>query len=223
MTIDDLLWGRMPRPTRGPKQGLDLERVITVAAGIADRDGLAALTMNRLAKELGVGAASLYTYLPGKAALEALMIDWMVGASPLPHTLPGGWRERLEACARADWDDYRAHPWTLQVAVSQVAPGPNLTAWFESALSVLDGTGLTEAEKVDVVEALDAYVRGMARSALDQPVTRDDPPEEAAAVYPALVRAARAGALAHRATETFEFGLARLLDGIEALIAGRRR
>ncbi|MFI6292650.1 TetR/AcrR family transcriptional regulator [Nonomuraea sp. NPDC050790] len=221
MTIEDLLWGRVRRPTRGPKQGLDLERVITVAVEVADADGLAALTMNRLAKALGVGAASLYTYVPGKPALEALMLDWIIGTGPLPHTLPGGWRERLEAGARADWYGYRAHPWVLHLTVAQVTPGPNLVAWYDSTLAVLEPTGLTEPEKVDVVESLDAYVRGMARSALDAAPARDDAPDGAEKVYPALVRAAKAGALAPRAEESFEFGLARLLDGVEALVRER--
>ncbi|MBB5077991.1 TetR/AcrR family transcriptional regulator C-terminal domain-containing protein [Nonomuraea endophytica] len=221
MTIDDLLWGRVRRPTRGPKQGLDLERVITMAVEIADADGLAALTMSRLAKALGAGAASLYTYVPGKPALEALMLDWIIGTGPLPHTLPGTWRERLEAGARADWYGYRAHPWVLQLAVAQVRPGPNLVAWYDSTLASLEATGLTEPEKVDVVETLDAYVRGMARSALDPAPVPEDEPDGVAEAFPALIRAARAGALTPRPEESFEFGLARLLDGVEALVRER--
>ncbi|MEV4899075.1 TetR/AcrR family transcriptional regulator C-terminal domain-containing protein, partial [Nonomuraea sp. NPDC055795] len=129
----------------------------------------------------------------------------------------------LEAGARADWYGYRAHPWVLQLAVAQVRPGPNLVAWYDSTLASLEATGLTEPEKVDVVETLDAYVRGMARSALDPAPVPGDEPDGVAAAYPALVRAARAGALTPRPEESFEFGLARLLDGVEALVRERVR
>lgn len=234
-----MLWGvDDPHPRRGPRPGLSRERVVQAAIEVAEAEGLSALSMRRVALRLEVGTASLYTYVPGKPELLALMLDAMVGEGPLPHTLPGGWREQLEAVARSDWADFRRHPWTLQIASDRPLPGPNLMAWFDSALRVLEGTGLTGAERITVVEGLDGLVRGMARNAAD-PAIR--PPSEDAgeqaqawqaardefleshvdfARYPHFAAAFSSGA-APGPDEVFEFGLRRMLDGVAALIAER--
>jgi AcrR family transcriptional regulator len=159
----ELLWGQRALPSRGPRRGLDPERIVRAAIEIADEEGLAALSMRRVAGRLGVGTASLYTYIPGRPELLALMLDTMIGDAALPHTLPGGWREKLEAWARDDWEGYQRRPWVLQIVSGRPPVGPRLLEWHESALRALDGTGLTEAETVAVVESVDGYVRGVAR------------------------------------------------------------
>ncbi|MFE9748406.1 TetR/AcrR family transcriptional regulator [Saccharothrix saharensis] len=226
----ELLWKDARRPARGPRRGLTMERIVAAAIQVAETKGLAALSMRRVAEELGVGTASLYTYLPGKAELEALMVDAIGAEGPLPDDWPGDWRAKVEAWARTDHELYRKHPWVLHLVATVAAPGPNLLRWMDSALRVLRETGLPEAEKMAVVESVDAYVRGQARLSLD---TREPSAEEVRerdallgelvdfAPYPALVETVRAGVSPYTG-DKFEFGLRLLLDGVEALIAARR-
>ncbi|MCE6999908.1 TetR/AcrR family transcriptional regulator [Saccharothrix sp. S26] len=226
----ELLWKDARRPARGPRRGLTTERIVAAAIQVAETEGPAALSMRRVAEELGVGTASLYTYLPGKAELEALMVDAIGAEDTLPDDRPGDWRAKVEAWARADHQLFREHPWVLHLVATVAAPGPNLLRWMDSALRVLAGTGLTEAEKMAVVESVDAYVRGQARLSLD---TREPSAEEVRerdallgelvdfSPYPALVEAVRAGVSPYTG-DKFEFGLRLLLDGVEALISSRR-
>jgi AcrR family transcriptional regulator len=72
----ELLWGTArPRGRRGPRPALSTERIVRSAIAIADRDGLEAVTMRRLAESLGVRPMALYTYVPGKRELLDLMLD----------------------------------------------------------------------------------------------------------------------------------------------------
>ncbi|MDA0566977.1 TetR/AcrR family transcriptional regulator [Streptomonospora sp. S1-112] len=224
----ELLWGARPRPRRGPRPGLSLEQVVAAAIEIVEGEGIAALSMRRVAQHLGVGTASLYTYVPGRTELIALMLDAMIAGATLPHEVPGDWRKRVETWAREDWADYRRHPWILQVTAERPLPGPNAMAWLDSAVRALEDTGLSEREKIDVVESVDGYVRGMARNTMEPTVASDTWIASRDAFlgervdfsrYPALARTLTAG---HPdADEIFEFGLSRILDGVAALITLR--
>ncbi|MBW4718516.1 TetR/AcrR family transcriptional regulator [Saccharothrix obliqua] len=220
-----LLWTGDRRPGRGPQRGLTTERIVAAAIEVVDAEGFAALSMRRVATKLGVGTASLYTYLPGKAELAALMLDAVGADDPLPHEHPGDWRAKTEAWARADWAAFRARPWLLQLVATAAVPGPNMLRWLDSALSVLDGTGLTAPERVAVVETVDAYVRGLARLHVEEAVQAETDREVLGELvdftrYPALLEVLRAG-VAPWTGDQFEFGLQRLLDGVAALIAAR--
>lgn len=224
-----LLWAEAGRPARGPQRGLTMAAIVRAAIDLVEAEGLATLSMRRVASKLGVGTASLYTYLPGKAELAALMLDSVAAEEPLPHQWPGSWRAKLQAWARADWVAYQRHGWILELATVAGAPGPNLVRWLDSALRALDGTALSEAEKLAVIESVDGYVRGLAL--LHQHGGGEDADEarqrDAALAdlvdlshYPALRRALEQGARPY-AGDQFEFGLQRLLDGVEALIESR--
>ncbi|MCA1656013.1 MAG: TetR/AcrR family transcriptional regulator, partial [Pseudonocardiaceae bacterium] len=98
-----LMWGDGPAPrSRGPKQGLTVDRIVRAGIEIADADGLAALSMRRVAERLGVGTMSLYTYVPAKAELVDVMYDRAVGTVDPPE-VTGGWREKLSAEAWSTW------------------------------------------------------------------------------------------------------------------------
>ncbi|PSK95429.1 TetR family transcriptional regulator [Murinocardiopsis flavida] len=223
----ELLWsGRLPKPARGPDRGLTLVQITTAAAATAEADGLDALSMRKVAARLGVGVASLYTYVPGRSALLALMLDTFIADAPLPHTVPGTWRAQIEVWARADWASFRSRPWLLRLATVRPLLGPNLLRWYESALRVLARTPLTTAERVAAVETIDGYVHGSARAAVDS--AGADAAWEAAHVrfvnsvvdfdqYPLWAEAAVGGHLGDHEAH-FEFGLRRILDGIEAHI-----
>src|SRR5689334_22149881 len=75
----DLLWGPRERPSRGPKPGLTRDGIVRAAIGVADAEGLAAVSMQRVAAEVGFTTMALYRYVPGKNELVALMVDSAVG------------------------------------------------------------------------------------------------------------------------------------------------
>jgi AcrR family transcriptional regulator len=241
-----LLWGAQKSPTRGPKPGLSVERIVAAAIELADGAGLAALSMRRVAEHLGVGTRSLYTYVPGKAELLDVMLDTVLGEVAVPADVPG-WRAALEARARADWDLYHRHPWVLQVSGARALLGPNETALYEATLGAVAGTGLGGREMVLVVSLVTGYVRGAAQGAVEaaraeQGTGVSDEQWWAArerifdtyydaSRYPTLTSVAASGAFEplgdaseynlSQAVDAFEFGLQRVLDGVEAFVGAR--
>ncbi|GIF78234.1 TetR/AcrR family transcriptional regulator [Asanoa siamensis] len=229
-----LLWRAADREGR---TGLSVDRIVAAAIEIADGDGVAALSMRRVAERLGVGAMSLYTYVPGKGELLDLMIDQVLGETDRGDT-PGGWRARLEHVARSNLALYRRHPWLLQVGTSRPPMGPNLIAKYDYELGALDGSGLSDIEIDTALTSVLAYVTGAAQAAVEfaQAPDRSGMTDDAwwAVQAPLLEKvfdpvrfplAARIGAAAGEAyglidtDHAFEFGLQRLLDGIAAFIA----
>jgi AcrR family transcriptional regulator len=243
-----LLWGVQKSPTRGPKPGLSVERIVRAAIGVADAEGLAALSMRRVAAELGVGTMSLYTYVPGKAELLDVMLDTVLGEVAKPDGVAGGWRAKLEAYAREAWAHYHRHPWVLGVSGARALLGPNETALFESSLNAVSGIGLGGKQMVHVVTLVGEYVRAAAGRAVEAAhaaqrtgVTDDQWWQERepifdqyfdASRYPTLVGLEQAGVFQpaegdleytlQDAVDSFEFGLQRVLDGIEAFVAAHR-
>ncbi|MFG2531320.1 TetR/AcrR family transcriptional regulator [Streptomyces sp. NPDC048516] len=233
----ELLWGLGDRPSRGPKPGLTLDRIVTTAVAVADSDGLGALSMRRVATELGVGTMSLYRYVPGKAELLDLMLDKVSAFDAEAHPDPAaGWRPALEALARDNWQLHQRHPWLLQVDQARPLLGPNALDSLEYALRALAGTGLTDREKIHVMVSFGGFITGTARtelnSALAEKRTGISNADFWQAQEPALSKAMLSGrypALAGLDQDTFtgddtpvfELGLTALLDGFEALIANR--
>ncbi|PWI09473.1 TetR family transcriptional regulator [Streptomyces sp. NWU339] len=232
----DLLWNTGRRPSRGPKPGLTLDRVVEAAVEIADRDGLGALSMRRIAAELGTGTMSLYRYVPGKAELLDLMLDRVQRPSEDPADFgDGGWRPALEALAHATLALYRRHPWLLEVNQSRPILGPSALDGMEKVLTRIKPMGLSDPELVSVIIMIDGYVVGAARTQLyEAEAERRTGLTDAQfweAQRPALEQAMLSGrypVLASLSEDTFgpdfdhfEFGLQRVLDGLEVLV--RRR
>src|SRR5688500_18770488 len=90
----ELLWGAGSTPSRGPKPGLTVAAIVEAAIEVADTEGLAALSMRKVAEKLGKSAMSLYTYVPGKPELLDLMLDAVLGETPSAYALDGGWGRR---------------------------------------------------------------------------------------------------------------------------------
>ena len=120
-----LLW-RDPSavPTRGPKQGLTVDEIVQVATAIADADGLEAVTMRRLAQELGVAPMTIYTYVPGKAELFDLMLDAAYAGMPRRDTSGWSWRRRLTAIAEENRELFESHPWAATISTSRPPSAP---------------------------------------------------------------------------------------------------
>ncbi|GGP04664.1 TetR/AcrR family transcriptional regulator [Nonomuraea glycinis] len=236
-----LLWRTSERTSRKGKPDLNVDRIVRAAIEVADAEGLQALSMRRVAERLGVGTMSLYTYVPGKPELLDVMLDTVYGETARPEEVPGGWRGRLEVIARENWQLYLRHPWLLQVAASRPVLGPNVTAKYDYELRAVDGIGLTDVEMDSVITLVAGFVHGTARGAVEaaQAESRTGLSDEQwwAAHAPFFSRiadverfptAARVGqatgealGAAYSAEHAFEFGLQRVLDGIEALVSGR--
>jgi AcrR family transcriptional regulator len=231
----ELLWGTREPASRGPKPGLTIEQIVAAAIGLADADGLDALSMRRLAGELGVGTMSLYRYVPGKAELVDLMLDALNREIATPDGGEAGWRELLEHYAREGWAMLRRHPWA---ATAQTRPvlGPNTLDSYEAVLSAAARTGLEPGDVLNAAELVSGYVDGAARRLAEAAETqrrtgvsdeqwwaeRESMWERYFDVerYPMLTAMWEAGAFDARA-DAFEFGLQRVLDGIEAHLARR--
>jgi AcrR family transcriptional regulator len=233
-----LQWRSREKPARGPKRGLSLDQIVGAAIAIADADGLDALSMRRVARELRVGTMSLYRYVPGKVELLDLMLDAVSDPSEEVAQSQGkDWRGVLEVVARGARDRYLAHPWLLGVNWSRPVLGPRSLAGVEFVIAGLDGLGLTGQERVAVMFMVDSYVTGLARHRLQHAAvieltglsdeefwSRHLPVLErvmAGGGYPAMA-ALPEDAFGMSWEDTFEWGLQRLLDGIEALVNSRR-
>src|ERR1700724_2007655 len=110
-------WGLRERPRRGPRRGLSLERIVAAAVRIAASDGLAAVSMSRVAAELGASTMSLYRYVAAKDELLALMVDAAFGTPPAAPGPDEGWRAGLSRWAWALRAPVRRHSRTVRIAM----------------------------------------------------------------------------------------------------------
>ncbi|MBE2319784.1 TetR/AcrR family transcriptional regulator [Solirubrobacter sp. CPCC 204708] len=234
-----LLWGTKERAPRGPKPTLTVDRVVETAIALADAEGIEQVSMRRVAERLGVGAMSLYRYVPSKAELLDLMLDRIhaehADATPPADTEP--WRARLTWHAHQSRALIQRHPWMLQVRMGQRPPlGPNIMAVFNAILGAAKDIGLEPHETLAVTELIDNYVRGSTRAAVEAVQVTEESGvsdeewwgernafwEEYFEVerFPHITLMWEQGAY-EEPVDQFEFGLQRVLDGIEAMLAGR--
>jgi AcrR family transcriptional regulator len=232
-------WGVRVRPNKGPRPALTLERIVEAAVRVAAADGLSAVSMSRVAADLGVSTMSLYRYVAAKQELLALMVDAAYGTPPTSSGPQEGWREGLSRWAWAELAVYRRHPWVLRIPISGPPVTPNAIAWLEWGLESLGDTGLAEGEKLSVILLLTGFVRNQATLDADisaaqasgatarevmasysRLLTRLTDPRR----FPALHAVIASGVLdgPDDADGEFIFGLERVLDGIEALVRARQ-
>ena len=238
----EIAWGLRERPGKGPRPGLSLERIVAAGVKVADSDGLGAVSMSRVAADLGVSTMSLYRYVSAKDELLVLMVDAAYGSPPPESDLAEGWRPGLARWAWADLTAVRRHLWVVRIPISGPPITPNQLTWLERGLFTLRDTGLRENEKLSVMLLLAGYVRNTAIQIADMhdaAATSGSTAEEAMAKYggmlarvidparfPALTRAITSGAFEDGpedefGDEEFRFGLERVLDGVEALVRER--
>lgn len=139
-----LLWS--PQAKMG-RSRTTLAAVVERAIALADAEGLEAVTMRRLADQVGVGAMTLYGYVPGKPELLELMIDRVVSTTYAAHDKPvdrGDWRAAVRHIATRNYEHVLAHPWLGQASPSRPILGPGHLIKFEDELAPLDGIGLDD-------------------------------------------------------------------------------
>ncbi|GAA2586381.1 TetR/AcrR family transcriptional regulator [Actinomadura fulvescens] len=232
----EMAWGLRERPSKGPKPGLTLDAIVTTAVQLASTEGLAAVSMVRVAKALGVSTMSLYRYVGARDELYILMQEAVTPPPPEPDPT-AGWRASLTRWAHAQRAAFHRNLWLLRIPISGPPATPRSVEWMESGLSALSGTGLDEPTKLGVIMLVSGHVRSeaMLMSDLDAAYTaRGLAPDDVLRRYtrtlahltdperhPAVTRLLDSGELT--GTEDpdadFEFGLGLILDGIEALIS----
>ncbi|HEY6479809.1 MAG TPA: TetR/AcrR family transcriptional regulator [Streptosporangiaceae bacterium] len=242
----DLLWGRREPGSRGPRRGLAVDDIVAAAVRVADGEGLEAVSMARVAKELGRTTMSLYRYVTSKDELLQLM--WNASAEGADQLLLEGddWRSRLRSWAVIQRDMMDRHPWITQMPMAAPPLAPNSLAFVERGLEALDGTGLPDGDMLRVIGLLSSYALSEARMANDAARAARAAIEAAAAAgddsgpprgwsYEALVRevadeqtyprlhrlawAPPTGAPSgYDERAEFLFGVNAILDGVQALI-----
>ena len=225
-----LAWGAVPPPQRGPKREFNLDQVLDAAVALADTTGIEAVTMPALAQALGLTAMSLYRYVASKDTLLLLLQDRGMGSPPTSIARANGWRAGLESYARASDEVYRRHPWMLDITIAGIATTPNNLAWFEAGLATLAGTSLSRHERVAVVLQVSGHARFRALVERGYADRADQAGEQVAGIviseatllgrlltderFPELRATLDSGALVDDSFDNFDFGLARLLDGV---------
>ena len=136
-------WQRAPdRRSRRRREPISRDAIVAAAIGLLDREGLAALSMRRLAEELGTGAASLYWHVGSKDGLLDLVLDEVIGEGKVPDPDPGRWQEQLKQIARDQRAASHRHPWVVRVSVGRIPMGPNALRYSERILAILRAGGL---------------------------------------------------------------------------------
>src|SRR5580698_6553764 len=232
-------WGVRERPHKGPKPAPSLSRIVAAAVRVADTEGLDAVSMGRVAAELGTAPMSLYRHVSAKDELLTLMVDAAWDEAPQDPVPGEGWRAGLSRWAWALRTEARRHPWVVRIPVNSLPIMPNEVAWFENARACQADTGLTEARKASVIMLLAGYVRNLATTEADIAAairasgltpTRwmASYPRMLAELtdarrFPALTKFIAAGVFEAEdgPDDEFIFGLDRILDGVEVLIRAR--
>jgi AcrR family transcriptional regulator len=236
--VVELLWEPAQQsPVRGPKPRISLPDVIAAGVAIADTEGMAALSMRKVANHLGVGAMSLYTYVPGRSELVELMIDRVYGEHALPSPeLP--WQQQVEQWARETWRIYDAHPWLLDYNMARLPVGPHVLDVSEALYAALLAAGFTGAENVAISNLIQWQLLGAARSMISDADEARHTGVSAEAYwdsrasfwetyfdwnrYPTMAAIWEAGGFDDPAGWDFERMLDRLLTGIEQSAAVSR-
>jgi AcrR family transcriptional regulator len=216
---------------------------VDTAIAIADAEGIEAVTVRRVAGEMGVAAMSLYTYVANKAELVELMVDAVYLEMAGQDLSDKNWRLRVEAMARDNLALYRRHPWMVAVYPERPPLGPGVISKYERELRALEGLGLSDVEMDSALTFLLNFVRAAAGDEIQSERLRAATAMTTGEWWAAHARAlaalvspeefptaVRVGAAAGAANEgaynvafAFEFGLQRVLDGLGRLVAAVSR
>jgi AcrR family transcriptional regulator len=157
-TVGDPIWARN-QPQRRP--ALTREAIVAAAMAVADAEGLEAVSMRRVAAELGARTMSLYTHIDRKEDLLDLMADEMIGEVLVEEAaLSGSWRDAISAIVRRERDAYLRHPWMSELIGKRSRVGPNTLRHLEQSLTALDELNVDLETAIDIVGTVDHYMLG---------------------------------------------------------------
>jgi AcrR family transcriptional regulator len=200
---------------------LTAEQVAGAALELLDRDGLDALSMRRLATELGVGTMTLYGYFHSKDELLDAVVDAAV-AEREPFAFEGTWQEQIRTLMRSSRRNLARHPGLVKVRAARPVLRPEALRFAETGMTILRSAGFPAADAARAFRLLFTYVFGYVSFSPDEgagEARRDAraaiaglPPDE----YPTLATASAELADAMAGDETFDFGLDRIVEGLAA-------
>lgn len=220
---------------RGPKPAHSVEKIIAVATELADEEGIAAVSLPKVAGRIGVTTNALYRYVSSKDELIVLLADRAWGDPP---ALPDGdWREAAALWSRQLFERFLSRPWLLDVPTT-VSLTPHNAAWLDTLITVLGSTGMEAQQMLNCAYLLDSHARygaNLRRNTPTPAALRRANPDQQRAVRAVRVfldgqlRSRNLNAVADAMEDPmfladeppldgFEFGLARILDGIEAYV-----
>jgi AcrR family transcriptional regulator len=215
--------GRREDPARTERRPLTRDAIVDAALTLLDREGLAGLSMRKLAQEFDVGAASLYWHVGDKEELLGLLLDRIVGETEVPDPDPPNWQEQMKEMARESRRLLQRHRDAAQISMGRVPVGPNSMPVLERHLAILVAAGLPPRVLSLAADMFALYVGGFAfEESLRGDASAD--PEQLAEYFrslppdqfPTLVSLAE-DLTAGDADERFEFGLELLVRGLEAM------
>lgn len=230
-----LSWGIVRQPKRGPKGELSVAKIVDAAVAIADRDGLAAVSMSRVAQSLGFTTMSLYRYLKGKDELLVLMQD-AVCRMPIPPEDPGqSWRDEMKAYVWACVGVFRDHPWFGDIPIASVPLSPGNLLVIDWLLRIMRDFPLNDFEKMSFLLLLSSYARacGLIARDMDRAIREGADadsfsgarygdalrqlvkPDRFPYLHPVLLSGAYTDEADNPIGNDLAFGLERILDGIE--------
>lgn len=236
----DLLWRDHPTAPRGGRRGpqarVSTGSVVEAAIRLADAEGLPAVTMRRLASELGVSTMSIYTHVNSRDDLLVLMADAANSRAEKPPFGRLGWHARVRRVAEANLALLTAHPWLHDVSDERTALGPGTIAKYDHELAALEPLHLDPVTRDAALTFILDFARASARSFLPDPRAGELAqhwPEWSARLaaylgedFPLAQSVGAAAGEAQGGTRdpwfAWEFGLARVLDGLAALAHERR-
>ena len=235
----ELLWEDRSRPTRGPKPAFTPGDVVQAAIQIAEADGLAAVTMQAVSAQLGYTTMAIYRYFPNKEALLDAIVDAAMGSPPRASEPRGDWRADVARWAHAKRAMLCARPWLAELPFVAAPHGPNWLSWVEAVVEPLSRIGLSAVDTGEMLSVIDGYTRGASDTVISLARARARGTSDAewtAAVgadlgraigdarFPAFAALITAPSGGHPRTmeESFDFGLQRVLDGIERYVAAAK-
>jgi AcrR family transcriptional regulator len=218
-----------PAQRRAP---LTRERILRAAVALADDGGIEALSMRKLAKELGVEAMSLYNHVNNKGDLVDAMVDLVVRKIELPSD--PDWKKAIRQCAISAYDTFLRHPWACSLVMApgklRLGENPRLR-YMEWLLGRLDKAGFSPELTYRGYHALDSHILGFTMWHLGHSAGRDDVtggedpadfiaklvPQLRANGYPRVAEHAEQHLSApwRETLREFEFGLDLILDGLK--------
>ncbi|MER6997273.1 TetR/AcrR family transcriptional regulator [Streptomyces sp. NPDC000410] len=223
----EVIWARPERTGRGPKPAYTRADITAAAVGIADADGVDAVSMRRIAAELGCGTMSLYNYVPRKEDLYELMVDAVSGEYEL--TAPtGDWRADMLALGRQTRAIIHRHPWLTRVMSTLYGFSPNALRYLEHCLAVLQGLDAPHGTKMQLIAmvngtAMMTVANELAMAERSRSLPWSEEREQAVRMayllqqvstgaYPHLAAALAEGGAPPDADEVFDLTLLRVLD-----------
>jgi len=214
----------------GDRPGLSREKVLQKALELADRDGIAALSIRSLAQKIGTKPMTLYYYVANKDQILDGLVDIVFTEIETPEA-GGEWKEQMRRRAHSARDALRRHPWAVGLLESRKTPGPATLRHHEATLAALRAAGFTVQQTARAYSLLDSYIYGFALQEAALPIAGNQPMAEVAGPimerfatgeYPHMVEIATEVVMqpGYDYGNEFAYGLELILDALEPAAAG---